>query len=178
MLDITLSILLLVIALASVSLNVVSLPGNWVILATGLAMSIYHGGRQPHWAILVVILLVLLVAEALEFLSGMVGARQFGACKAAAWAAIAGAIIGGLVGIPPITIVTLGIDHLVAAIAGAYLAAWIVELLKKRSVKEASLAALGAALGRGAGLVVKVGAGILAWLILLLAWLVPMIMGW
>ena len=177
MLDIFLSILLLLISLAAIALNVVSLPGNWLILAAALAMSIYHGGHRPHWTILVAILVVLLAAELLEFLSGMIGARKFGASKSAAWAAIGGAIFGGLVGIPPLTLVTLGIDHLVAAVAGAFLAAWTVELLKKRPLKQASLAALGAALGRGTGLVAKIGAGILAWVILLLAWLIPMIMG-
>jgi uncharacterized protein len=178
MLDIVLSIILLVIALAAVSLNVVSLPGNWVILAAGLAMSIYHGGHQPNWVVLVAILVVLLGAELIEFLSGMVGARKFGASKAAAWAAIAGAVIGGLVGVPPITLMMLGVDHLFAAVAGAFLAAWMVELLRQRPMKEASLAALGAALGRGTGLAAKIGAGVLAWVILLLAWLVPLVMGW
>jgi uncharacterized protein len=178
MLDIVLSIVLLVIALAAVSLNVVSLPGNWVILAAGLAMSIYHGGRQPNWVALVAILVVLLAAELIEFLSGMIGARKFGASKTAAWAAIGGAIVGGLVGVPPITLITLGIDHLFAAVAGAFLAAWIVELMKQRPMKQALLAALGAALGRGTGLAAKIGAGILAWVVLLLAWLVPLVMGW
>jgi uncharacterized protein len=177
MLDIALSIFLLLIALAAVALNVIALPGNWLILATGIAMSIYHGGHNPHWVFLVVILIILLAAELIEFLSGMIGARKFGASKTAAWAAIGGTIIGGIVGIPPITLVTLGMDHLLAAVAGAYLAAWFVELLKKRPLKEASLAALGAALGRGTGLVAKIGAGILAWAILLLAWLIPMILG-
>jgi len=169
MFDLALYIFLLLIALAAVALNIVSLPGNWIILAAGTGLSLYHHGHNPHWIFLVVILLILLAAEVMEFLSGMIGARKFGASPAAAWAAIAGAVLGGLVGIPPITAITLGIDHLAAAIAGAFAAAWLVELIQRRPMKAALLGALGAALGRGTGLVTKIGAGLLAWFVLALA---------
>jgi uncharacterized protein YqgC (DUF456 family) len=177
MLDILICLLLLVISLAAVILNVVSLPGNWVILAAGLGMSIYHGGHRPGWVALVAIFIVLVLAEVIELLSGLVGARKFGASSAAAWAAVGGAIVGGVVGIPPLTVPTLGLDHLFAAVAGAYLAAWVVELIRQRPMKQALTAALGAALGRAGGLTAKIAAGIVAWVILLLAWLVPLVMG-
>jgi uncharacterized protein YqgC (DUF456 family) len=177
MLDIALYILLLVISLLGIALNVVSLPGNWLILAGALALSVYHGGNNPHWGVLLVILVILLAAEVVEFLSGMIGARKFGASKTAAWAAIGGAIVGGVVGIPPVTLLMLGTDHLVMAIVGAFGAAWVAELLKQKKMKEALLAALGAALGRGAGLVAKIGAGLLAWVILLGWWIVMLVRG-
>jgi uncharacterized protein YqgC (DUF456 family) len=178
MLDVLICLLLLVIALAAIVLNVVSLPGNWVILAAGLGMCIYHNGHRPGWIALVAIFVVLLVAEVIELISGLMGARKFGASKAASWGAVGGAIIGGVVGIPPLTLPTLGLDHLFAAVAGAFLAAWIIELIRQRPMKQASLAALGAALGRAGGLTAKIGAGIVAWVILLLAWLVPLVLGW
>ncbi len=114
-------------------------------------------------------LFVLLIAEGLEFLGGLIGARAFGASRAAAWAAIAGAIIGGLIGIPPVTFVMLGTDHLIGAVIGAFLAALLMEFLLKRPVKEAFWGALGAALGRGAGLVTKIGGGLLVWAMLAVA---------
>jgi uncharacterized protein YqgC (DUF456 family) len=178
MLDIVLYVLLLLISLAAVALNVVSLPGNWVILAAALGLSIYHGGRNPHWGVLLVILVVLVAAEVLELISGLIGTRKFGGSKTAAWAAVGGAMIGGLVGVPPLTVPLLGIDHLVMAVVGAFAAAWIVELLKKKQMKEALLAALGAALGRGAGLAAKIGAGLMAWFILLGWWVVALLKGW
>ena len=97
----------------------------------------------------------------------------FGGSKAAAWAAIGGAVAGGLIGFPPLTAATFGIDHIVMAIAGAFFCAWIVELIRGRPMKEALSAALGAALGRGAGLVTKIVAGLLAWVILGIAYWLP-----
>ncbi|HEY4329894.1 MAG TPA: DUF456 family protein [Phycisphaerae bacterium] len=166
-LNILLDLLVLAISLAAISLNVISLPGNWIILILAAGLSLLHKGTHPHWAVLILILVILLLAELAEFLSGMIGTKKFGGSTAASYAAIGGAVLGGLIGIPPLTAVTLGIDHLFAAIAGAFLAAWIVELIKQKPMKEASLAALGAALGRGAGMVTKIGAGLLAWMILL-----------
>jgi len=176
MLDLLLYSLLLALALAAIALNIISLPGNWLILAAAIILCLLHNGHQPHWIFLLLILLILLAAELVEFLSGMIGARKFGASKSAAWAAILGAMLGGLIGIPPITAPTLGTDHIFAAVAGAFLAAWLVELLKQKSLKAASLGALGAALGRGTGLVTKIGAGLLAWFILLLACLIPLLL--
>lgn len=164
--DTFLYLIAIVLSLAAIALNVVSLPGNWVILFAAAALSYYHGGHRPHWGFLVVILVILLAAEAVEFLGGMIGAKTFGASRTASWAAIAGAMLGGLIGIPPVTVPMLGTDHLLAAVAGAFLAAWVVELLKQKSMQDALKAAVGAALGRGAGLVTKIGGGVAAWLVL------------
>jgi|WetSurMetagenome_2_1015567.scaffolds.fasta_scaffold806823_1 uncharacterized protein len=155
-------------SLAAIVLNVVSLPGNWFILIAAAALSIYHDGHAPHWAFVLVILVILLAAEAVEFLGGMIGAKTFGASRTASWAAIAGALVGGLIGIPPVTAAMLGADHIVGAIAGAFLAAWVVELLKQKSMQDSLKAALGAALGRGAGLVTKIFGGLAAWLVLVI----------
>ncbi|HVT80635.1 MAG TPA: DUF456 domain-containing protein [Phycisphaerae bacterium] len=160
--------LVVILTLAAVALNVISLPGNWLILLAGLILSACYGWDKPHWAILPVILIILLLAEIIEFASGIVGAKKFGASRAAAWAAVAGTMLGGLIGIPPLAFL-LGIDHLIGAVLGAFLGAWIVELIRQRPLKEASLAALGAGLGRGVGIVTKIGAGLVAWVVLTVA---------
>jgi uncharacterized protein YqgC (DUF456 family) len=77
------------------------------------------------------------------------------------------------VGIPPITAAVLFLDHVFMAIVGAFLAAWIVELIRKRPMNEALKAALGAALGRGAGLVTKIVAGLVAWFFLAVGYWLP-----
>jgi len=166
-LDILLYFLVLLISLAGVALNVASLPGNWVMFAAALGLSAWHGWQKPHWLGLLLILVILLLAEVIEFVGGMIGARQFGATKSASWAAIAGAIAGGIIGIPPITLAVLGIDHIVCAVLGAFLAAWAVELVMwQRPMGEATKAATGAALGRGVGIVGKIGGGLLVWICL------------
>ena len=77
-------------------------------------------------------------------------------------------MLGGLIGIPPLTPIMLGIDHILAAVGGAFLAAWVVELIKQKTMKASLKAALGAALGRGAGLVTKIGGGLAAWVVLVI----------
>ena len=58
--DTLLYLVAILISLAAIALNVVSLPGNWVILLAATALSFYHGGHQPHWVFLLVILVILL----------------------------------------------------------------------------------------------------------------------
>ena len=164
--DLLLYLLVLLISLAGVALNVASLPGNWVMFLAALGLSAWHGWQKPHWMGLLLILVILLLAEVLEFVGGMIGARKFGASKSASWAAIGGALVGGIIGIPPITVAVLGIDHIVCAILGAFIAAWIVELLWQRPMGEATKAATGAALGRGMGILSKIGGGLLVWICL------------
>jgi uncharacterized protein YqgC (DUF456 family) len=164
--ELLLYILLLAISLPAIALNVLSLPGNWLMFLAAVGVSLANGWHHPHWFILLVILVMLLIAEGVEFFGGMIGARKFGASRLASWAAIAGAMVGGLIGIPPITAAMLGMDHLLGAVAGAFIAAWVVEVLRQKPLKEASRAALGAALGRGAGIVTKIGGGLMVWLVL------------
>jgi uncharacterized protein len=166
LLEFAIYILLLLISLPAIALNILSLPGNWLMFIAAVSASMMNGWHHPNWFVLLVILVMLLIAEGVEFFGGMIGARQFGASRLASWAAIGGAMIGGLIGIPPITAAMLGIDHLLGAIIGAFLAALMVEVLKNKPMHEASRAAMGAALGRGAGIVTKIGGGLAVWVLL------------
>jgi uncharacterized protein YqgC (DUF456 family) len=160
--------LVIAIALAAIALNVVSLPGNWAIFIAAAILALCYDWSILKWAILALILIILLLAELIEFVSGIVGTRKLGGSRAAAWGAIAGTVIGGIIGIPPLAFL-LGIDHLLGAVLGAFLGAWFVELMRQRPLKEATLAALGAGLGRGVGIITKIGAGLLAWIGLVIA---------
>jgi uncharacterized protein YqgC (DUF456 family) len=162
--DILFYLVLLVGSLGAIALNIFSLPGNWLMLLGALLWSWGHGWNAPTPKILVAMLLLLLAAEVIEFLGGVLGARKFGASKTAAWAAIAGAMVGALVGTP-----VPYIGNLVGAVVGAFLAAWVVELLKRRPMDVATKAAIGAALGRGVGIFAKLGGGLTVWLLLAFA---------
>lgn len=155
--------LVLLLSLSAIALNIVSLPGNWVMLVAAAALSWAHGWDQPTVWALGIMLLVLLAGEAIELLGSVVGARKFGASRSATVAAIAGAIIGAIVGTP---VWLMG--NIVGAILGAFLAAWAIELMKRRTFKAATWAAVGAALGRTLGLGAKLTAGVAVWV--MLAW--------
>jgi uncharacterized protein len=162
--EIGLYLLLLLISLLAVGLNLLSLPGNWIMLVGATLLSYHHGWNRPMISVLGLLLAILLAGECVEILGSLVGAKTFGATRAATWAALGGAVLGGLLGfLIPIPL----IGNLVGGIAGAFLAAWGAELLQHRPLKLATIAALGAALGRSAGLAAKICCGLLAWLILL-----------
>lgn len=153
-------VMLLILSLGAVGLNIVSLPGNWLLFIGALAWAWVQGWGSPLMWVLPAMLVVLLLAEVLEFLGGMIGARKFGASKTASWMAILGAFVGALLGIYiPVPL----IGSLVGAVLGAFAAAWLVELLKEKPMREATRAAVGAALGRGVGIFVKVGCGLIVW---------------
>ena len=170
MLDFTLYALLLVLSLAGIFLNIFSLPGNWLMLALATAYAAWFSFAKPPLLILAFLLILLLLAEVVETTGSLVGARKFGASKLASVSAILGTMVGALVGtFIGIPIPIPGAGTLIGAIGGAFLAAWIVELLRQRPLGEATKAAFGAALGRGVGLVAKISTGLLAWLILAFA---------
>ncbi len=57
------------------------------------------------------------------------------------------------------------------AILGAFIAAWVVELVKKKPMRSATWAAVGAALGKTMGITVKFACGFVVWLgVIWFAW--------
>ncbi|MCL2646789.1 MAG: DUF456 domain-containing protein [Phycisphaerales bacterium] len=159
--------LVLLLSLVGVALNVLSLPGNWIMFVAAVILSACHHWQSPSATILVLMFILLLAGEAIEFFGSVVGARKFGASTAAAWAAIGGTLTGGLIG----SFILLIVGSLIGAIVGAFLAALAVELLKQRPLKHATWAAIGAVLGRIVGTAAKLAFGLAAWFALLFsAW--------
>jgi uncharacterized protein YqgC (DUF456 family) len=165
-LDLTLYGLLLLVSLAGVMLNIFSLPGNWIMFIAAAALSVYHGWDRPGVWGLLVLLTLLVRGEIVEFCSSLVGARQFGASRAAMWCALAGGIVGALIGVP-----VWGIGSLLGAIVGSFGGALLCELIRAQKVHVSVWAAVGAALGRTIGLLAKLACGLTAWALLIyLAW--------
>jgi len=156
--------LLLILSLAAVALNIISIPGNWIMLLCALLVSWYSHWTAPSLIILAIMLIVLLFGELIEMMGSLVGAKKFGASTLAAWAAIAGGLVGGLLGFMiPIPL----IGNIIGALLGAFLAAWCVELIRQKPFKAATRAAVGAALGRAVGMSTKVGCGLVVWFALI-----------
>ena len=100
------------------------LPGNWLMLATTYLFTWWQWDRGIFSMPLLIIVTVLaLIGEIIEFFAGAGGAKQAGAGWLGALAAVGGAIVGAIVGtgIVPILGTILG------ACFGAGLATWIVE---------------------------------------------------
>jgi len=132
------------------------IPGEFlVVLATGVFILI-AGSDVVGWWVLVVLLLLGIIAELIEFLAGMVGAKS----KGSLWSgvgAIAGGLAGSIIGAP----FGLIVGSLAGAFIGTFAGAYLVELhISKHSLQAANVA--GAALfARLVGSGVKVAISII-----------------
>src|SRR5262245_22310025 len=100
--------------------------------------------------------------EALELLSGALGARKGGAGRRGALGALLGGFLGAVAGTFLIPVPLLG--SLLGACAGACLSAWWLELSGGRGLGESLRAGVGAGAGRALGTAIKLAAGLLLWL--------------
>ncbi len=128
MLDITLAILITLLALVGWGANILGLPGNWLIVALAV------GGwwlapevNRSHVALfpLIAILLSATLGELLEFVAGALGASRMGGSKRGTLLAILGSISGAIVGlffgsIIPIPIIGPVVASLLLGAGGAF----------------------------------------------------------
>src|ERR1019366_8764587 len=95
-----LTLLVLLLGLAAVGLNVLSLPGNWVMLLAAIMLSWSRGWPEASLWVLLIVGGILVVAEVVELVASLIGARTFGASKSAMVAALVGGLVGALIGVP------------------------------------------------------------------------------
>lgn len=120
-----------------------ALPGiilifSGLVVAAG-AENFVHVG----WKTITVLALLALFAWLIDLLSGVLGAKKFGASRYALIGASMGAVCGMFFGIPGI-------------VAGPFLGALLGELIARRDLKDASLAAVGTWIGLLAGSAMKI----------------------
>lgn len=157
---------LLLFGLLAILLNIVNAPGNWLMLLAALGVSGYSGWQAPSPTALLIMLFILLFGELIEFVAGMVGARQFGASRMAAILAIPGGIIGAFAGLSiPIPLV----GPVIGAILGCAVTVFVVEMLRMKTVRHSLKAAFGAGVGRMMGLFGKMATGLAVWIMLIFA---------
>jgi hypothetical protein len=142
--------------LAGLLLDLVGLFGNWIILAA-VAVAWLATGRAHFggWGIAILAGLALL-GEVLETVASGYGASRFGGGKGAMLAAVAGCLVGAVLGTPWFPIV----GTLLGACVGSFIGATIYEYLVVQKEAPAALwTGLGAALGKVAGLFAKLIVG-------------------
>jgi uncharacterized protein len=138
-------------------LHLFGLPANWLILAALGFWNWGHADMAAGWFFFAVLIALCVIGELVEFAAQLWGARQFGGSKRGAWAAILGAIIGGVMGAP----FFFGLGALPGSLIGAFTASLLVELSQGYSLAAARHAAWGAMWNKIFGMVVKVGLGVL-----------------
>lgn len=142
--------------LAGLALDLVGLFGNWVLLAAVAGAWAFTGFEHfSLWSVIGITVLAL-TGEGLETFASGYGAKRFGGGKGAMLSALAGCLIGAVIGTPWFPI----IGTLIGACLGAFLGAASYEyLLAEKAAHQALWTGLGAALGRVAGMLAKLVVG-------------------
>jgi hypothetical protein len=137
----------LILMLAGLVGTVVPLvPGAILIFSGALVNAIAVG--TIGWGTVLLLLVLMLMAQAVDFLSGAAGAKYFGASRWGAIGGVLGAVVGIFFGLPGLLL-----GPLIGAVGG--------ELLAGRGLLPAGKSGWGTFLGATAGLVAKVILGLL-----------------
>ncbi len=100
---------------------------------------------------LIILLILYLCGEVIEYLFVIVGAKKFGASNAATAGAVIGGIVGAIAGAG-----FLGVGLILGTFLGIFLGAFIVELLLHRDLVRSLKAGTGGVIGRVGSIVFKV----------------------
>lgn len=145
-----------------------ALPGNWLIVITTVLFAFWRADDKVFSLYTLIIIAVLaLLGELVEFFGGMGGARKAGAGLRGSLGAIIGAITGALIGTFLIPVPLLG--TLLGSCAGAAIGACIFELSGTRKLQDSFRLSLSAGLGQFLGATAKLIIGLLIWLIVAVA---------
>jgi uncharacterized protein len=96
------ALLLIAVLLASWLLNLLSLPGNWLMVA---ATAVYaclvpaESAAALGWKTIVALLFLAALGELVELLAGAMGTTRAGGSKRGAGLALAGSLAGGILGV-------------------------------------------------------------------------------
>lgn len=130
---------------------VFGLPGTFIILGASLLYAWYGGFEEITLRIIVILVVLVLVGELIEFLLGIAGSKKYKSSNRAIVGSILGAIAGGITGAP----FFFGIGAVIGAFVGAFAGAIAIELLIGKSLNESVQSGWGAFLGRVAGTISK-----------------------
>jgi len=119
------------------------LPGTPLILLGAFIYAWYTNFGVVTWGILIVLLVLMLLSQLLEYLASMMGAKKFGASR---WG-IAGALCGGFMG--------LFLGGIAGIIIGPFLGALLFELFYGKTIKASLQIGFGTMVGFVGGAIGK-----------------------
>ena len=145
-------IILVAILLLALVMIPFGLPGTWIMAAGALGYSLLVPDSISVFTTVVVALLAL-VGEIIEFTLTAKYTRKYGGSRRASWGAIIGGMVGAFMGVPiPI------VGPVIGAFLGAFVGAFAAELTLG-NVGSATKVATGALIGRAVASAMKVGIG-------------------
>lgn len=165
MMDYLIFSLFILVALAGLISHVFGFPGNFIILADSILLGWYGGFKEVTIKILIILLALALLAELVEFVIGILGAKKYKSSNKAIAGSIVFGIIGGILGVP----FFFGIGAVIGAFIGAFAGAFLVEFFLEKNVDRAVKSGWGAFVGRLAGTFFKGAIGVAMIVITILA---------
>ena len=142
-----LSLALLVMLTGLIGSLLPVLPGTPLILIAAIGHRLYFGDASASNLVLAILGTLMVVSLVFDFLASVLGAKKFGAT----WRGMAGALIGGIIGL---------FFSLPGIILGPFLGAMLFEMLGDKEFKKAAKAGLGATVGLLLGVVGKFSIGV------------------
>lgn len=143
--------LLIAVLIVSLLLIPLGLPGLWIMigaLAVGAVM------REVGVTIIVITTAIAVAAELVEFFIVKRLTSQYGGSRKAFWGAIAGGVIGVIIGAPvPV------IGSIIAGMLGSFVGAAVVTYAETKELRAAHRVGWGAVIGRALSAVTKTAAG-------------------
>ena len=147
----------LVVLAFCVLLNLVTLPGNWAMVALVIVWEMFYPGSSLGTLFFVLFIGLALIGELVEFGAQIYGAKKYGSSKTSTVAGVIGAIVGALAGAP----FMFGVGAIFGALLGAWAGCYLAERLILRQPSEVAFrAAQGAMVGKFFGMVIKFGIGV------------------
>jgi uncharacterized protein len=159
-------VLLLVLCVVGLFINILGLPGLWLIVASYGAYAWVTWGREYVGLTSIIVIIVLaLLAELVEFAAGAAGSKAAGGSKRGMIGAVVGGLVGGIVGTPIFPVV----GTIVGACLGSFAGAFLIEVAIGRTHEDSLKIGVGAAKGRFVGIIGKLAFGIAMLFVALIA---------
>lgn len=157
------AVVLLLINAAGVVMVALQLPGTWLMLAATAAAAWWGWSPDPElrwigWTTLATLGVLAILGEVIEAIAGAMGSRKAGGSRRGALLAIAGGILGAIGGTFALPIPIVG--TLLGASLGAGAGSMIGDAWAGRDFEAVWAAGKGAAIGKFAGSVGKLGIAI------------------
>jgi hypothetical protein len=159
-------IILLVVLLAGLFINVLTLPGLWIMAAVyGIYGWVTGWHHLVGWGSFLTLVVLAMAGEIVELTAGGAAAKAAGASRRAMFGAVIGALLGGIFLTFPFPIV----GTIIGVCLGAALGAGIVELMVRQNVKQSLRVGAGAFKGRLMGILSKLAIGVIMFLVAAIA---------
>ncbi|MCG8531941.1 MAG: DUF456 domain-containing protein [Desulfovibrionales bacterium] len=153
-----LAVVFTAVMVALLGLHFLSMPANFLIMGMLVLWKYLYPADSADMNTMFFVITggLVLLGEALEFVSQLMGSKKYGGSKKGNIGGIIGAICGAIVGAP----FFFGLGALFGALGGAYAGCLVFEIAHGRTMSEAMTAAKGAFYGKFLGMSIKFGIGV------------------